>query len=227
VSSPHALFPLPNIRIFVKNCRRRSYKAKGIIINSGDCSHSLFYILSGSVAVIGEDTEGKEITLAYLNPGDFFGEVGLFEKNRRSARIRAKTKCELGEISYSKFFALSAKHPEFIFAVAQQISMRLAHTSRKACDLAFLDVSGRVARALIDLCDEPDAQKKSNGTHIRITRQELAKLAGCSREMAGRILKDLAARQLVSLYGKTIVVPKNNQQRLSLLYEDKPKQRKA
>ena len=105
--------------------------------------------------------------------------------------------------------------------------MRLAHTSRKACDLAFLDVSGRVARALIDLCDQPDAQKKSNGTHIRITRQELAKLAGCSREMAGRILKDLAARQLVSLYGKTIVVPKNNQQRLSLLYEDKPKQRKA
>ena len=159
MSSPHALFPLPNIRIFVKNCRRRSYKAKGIIINSGDCSHSLFYILSGSVAVIGEDTEGKEITLAYLNPGDFFGEMGLFEKNRRGARIRAKTKCELGEISYSKFFALSAKHPEFIFAVAQQISMRLAHTSRKACDLAFLDVSGRLARALIDLCDEPDAQK--------------------------------------------------------------------
>ena len=93
--------------------------------------------------------------------------------------------------------------------------MRLAHTSRKACDLAFVDVSGRVATILIDLCHEPDAQKKPNGIHIRITRQELAKLAGCSREMAGKAIKNLAARELVSLYGKTIVISENNQQRLS------------
>jgi CRP/FNR family cyclic AMP-dependent transcriptional regulator len=212
-------FPLRNIGQFLKHCRRRSYKARGIIIHFGDYSSSLFYILSGSVAVIGEDSDGKEITLAYLNPGDFFGEMGLFEKKPRSARIRAKTKCEIGEISYSQFFALSAKHPEFIFAVAQQISMRLAHTSRKACDLAFLDVSGRVATTLIDLCREPDAQKKPNGTHIRITRQELARLAGCSREMAGKVLKNLAARKLVSLYGKTIVIPASNQQKLSFLNE--------
>lgn len=84
--------------------------------------------------------------------------------------------------------------------------MRLEHTSRKACDLAFLDVSGRVASTLVDLCREPDAQKKPNGIHIRITRQEIAKLAGCSREMAGRILKDLEAKQLISLDGKTVVV---------------------
>ncbi|MGB2242727.1 MAG: cyclic nucleotide-binding domain-containing protein [Porticoccaceae bacterium] len=212
-------FPLRNIGQLLKHCRRRSYKARGIIIHLGDYSSSLFYILSGSVAVIGEDSDGKEITLAYLNPGDFFGEMGLFEKKCRSARIRAKTKCEVGEISYSNFFALSAKHPEFIFAVARQISMRLAHTSRKACDLAFLDVSGRVATTLIDLCHEPDAQKKPNGIHISITRQELAKLAGCSREMAGKVLKNLAARKLVSLYGKTIVIPNGNQQKLSFINE--------
>lgn len=80
MSSPHTLFPLPNIRIFVKNCRQPSYKAKRIIINSGDYSHSLFYFLSSSVSVIGEDTEGKEITLVYLNQGDFFGEMGLLRK---------------------------------------------------------------------------------------------------------------------------------------------------
>ena len=84
--------------------------------------------------------------------------------------------------------------------------MRLAHTSRKACDLAFLDVSGRVASALMDLCHEPDAEKKPNGVHIRITRREIARLVGCSREMAGRILKDLETKQLISLHGKTIIV---------------------
>ena len=62
--------------------------------------------------------------------------MGLFEKNRRSARIRAP-ECELAEISYRKFLNLSAKHPELMFALAQQMSNRLAHTSRKACDLAF------------------------------------------------------------------------------------------
>jgi CRP/FNR family cyclic AMP-dependent transcriptional regulator len=220
-------FPIRNIGFFLKNCRRRSYKPKGVIINTGDCSNSLFYILSGSVAVIVEDSDGKEITLTYLNPGDFVGEMGLFEENPRSALIRAKTKCELGEISYSKFFSLSAKHPEFIFAIARQISMRLARTYRKACDLAFLDVGGRVASTLIDLCHEPDAQIKTNGTYLRITRQEIARIAGCSREMVGKILKDLAANQFISLHGKTILVLNNNQQTLSIMPSKQalPKQR--
>ena len=183
--------------------------------------------MSGSVAVIVEDSDGKEITLTYLNPGDFVGEMGLFEENPRSALIRAKTKCELGEISYSKFFSLSAKHPEFIFAIARQISMRLARTYRKACDLAFLDVGGRVASTLINLCHEPDAQIKTNGTYLRITRQEIARIAGCSREMVGKILKDLAANQFISLHGKTIVVLNNNQQTLSIMPSKQalPKQR--
>jgi CRP/FNR family cyclic AMP-dependent transcriptional regulator len=116
--------------------------------------------------------------------------MGLFEQSSLIARIRAKTKCELAEISYRKFFSLSVKYPELIYTVARQISLRLANTSRKACDLAFLGVKKRIASALVDLCHELDAQKKIC-THIRITRLELAKLVGCSREMVGKILKDL------------------------------------
>lgn len=71
---------MKNIEVFLTSCRRRSYTAKGVIIHTGDYSNSLFYIISGSVAVIAEDSDGKEITLAYLNPGDFVGEMGLFEK---------------------------------------------------------------------------------------------------------------------------------------------------
>ena len=59
-------FPLRNIGIFLKYCRKRSYKAKGIIIHYGDRSNSLYYILSGSVAVVAEDSDGKEITLHTL-----------------------------------------------------------------------------------------------------------------------------------------------------------------
>lgn len=109
MSNPKITVANRNLVIFFKSCRHRSYKAKRVIIHSGDRSNSIFYILSGSVAVIVEDSDGKEITLTHLNSGDFVGEMGLFEKNRRSARIRAKTEYELAEISYRNFF-LSAQN---------------------------------------------------------------------------------------------------------------------
>lgn len=203
-------FPPENIENILNNCRKKTYKAKSIIIHLGDYSSSLFYIISGSVTAIAQDSDGKEITLAYLNSGDFIGEMGLFEQNRRSARIRAKTTCELAEISYRNFCALCIKYPELMFTLARQMSTRLAHTSRKACDLAFLGVRGRVTSALIDLCNEPDAVMKKNTMHIKITRQEIARLAGCSREMAGKILKDLESQELIKLSGKTIMITANN-----------------
>ena len=73
-------------------------------------------------------------------------------------------------------------------------------------DLAFTDVSGRVARALLDLCEQPDAMTHPDGMQIRITRQELGRIAGCSREMVGRVLKNLEEQHLITASGKTIVV---------------------
>jgi CRP/FNR family cyclic AMP-dependent transcriptional regulator len=72
--------------------------------------------------------------------------------------------------------------------------------------LAFLDVTGRVARTLLDLCKEPDAMTHPDGMQIKITRQEIGRIVGCSREMVGRVLKDLEERELVSVAAKTMVV---------------------
>jgi CRP/FNR family cyclic AMP-dependent transcriptional regulator len=69
-----------------------------------------------------------------------------------------------------------------------------------------MDVTGRVARTLIDLCKEPDAMTHPDGMQIRITRQELGRIVGCSREMVGRVLKSLEEQDLISASGKTIVV---------------------
>ncbi|MGB2260032.1 MAG: helix-turn-helix domain-containing protein, partial [Porticoccaceae bacterium] len=65
---------------------------------------------------------------------------------------------------------------------------------------------GRVARTLLDLCREPDAMTHPDGMQIKITRQEIGRIVGCSREMVGRVLKDLEERELVSVAGKTMVV---------------------
>ncbi|AQQ66582.1 cAMP-activated global transcriptional regulator CRP [Microbulbifer agarilyticus] len=195
-----------NIEDFLAHCHRRRYPAKSTIIYAGDRCESLYFIMRGSVTVLIEDDEGREMIVAYLNDGDFFGEMGLFDQDTRSAWVRTKTECEVAEISYTKFQELTRQHPEFLFNLATQMALRLRNTTRKVGDLAFLDVTGRVARTLLDLCNEPDAMTHPEGMQIKITRQEIGRIVGCSREMVGRVLKTLEEQGLVSVKGKTMVV---------------------
>lgn len=191
---------------FLENCRHKRFRAKSSIIKEGDPSLDLFYVISGSVSVLTEDDKGREIVLAYLNPGDFFGEIGLFDDDNRSAFVRARTNCEIAQMSYNKLKSLNSLFPELLLAIAAQMAVRLRKTSRKVTDLAFTDVQGRVARTLLDLCKEPDAMTHPDGMQIRITRQELGRIVGCSREMVGRVLKHLEEQHLIAVSGKTMVI---------------------
>ncbi len=201
---------LQNTERLLSHCQRRRFAAKTNIICAGDRSETLSFIVKGSVTILIEDEEGREMIIAYLNPGDFFGELGLFEpadeEHERSAWVRAKTECEVAEISYTKFRELASREPDILYALGSQMAQRLRNTTRKVGDLAFFDVTGRVARCLLDLCKQPDAMTHPDGMQIKITRQEIGRIVGCSREMVGRVLKDLEERSLVNVKGKTMVV---------------------
>jgi CRP/FNR family cyclic AMP-dependent transcriptional regulator len=197
----------PVLDRLLEQCRVRQYASKRPVIHAGAKSDALYLIVSGSVAVAIEDENGDEIVLDYLNRGDFFGEMGLFEPdNTRSARVRTRAESDIAEISYAHFRELVQDDPELLFALAGQITHRLERTSRKVGDLAFLDVTGRIARTLLDLCSQPDALTHPDGMQIKISRQEIGRIVGCSREMAGRVLKNLETQSLVTASGKTIVV---------------------
>ena len=196
----------PTIGRFLAHCHRRRYPTKTVIIYAGDKPDVLYFVVRGSVSVLIED-DGNEIVLAYLNAGDFFGEMGLFDETQeRTAWVRARSQCEIAEISYAKFRRLAQEDPEILFLLASQMACRLRRTSSNVGRLAFMDVSGRIAGTLLDLCKEPDAVTHPDGMQIRITRQELGRIVGCSREMAGRVLKSLESQGLISAKGKTIVV---------------------
>ncbi|MCY1293669.1 Cyclic AMP receptor-like protein [compost metagenome] len=202
---------LKNLDKLLAHCHRRRYTSKSTIIYAGDRCESLFFIIKGSVTVLIEDDDGREMIIGYLNTGDFFGEMGLFDKDdsikqERSAWVRAKGECEVAEISYAKFRELSQHDPEILFTLGSQMAERLRKTTRKVGDLAFLDVTGRVARTLLDLCQQPDAMTHPDGMQIKITRQEIGRIVGCSREMVGRVLKALEEQGLVYVKGKTMVV---------------------
>jgi CRP/FNR family transcriptional regulator, cyclic AMP receptor protein len=207
---PQILKTLPNVENFLRHCQRKDFKAKSTVLKQGEAGNSLLLILDGSVSVMVEDESepGHMLVIAYLNPGDFVGEMGLFDSEApvRSAMVVAKTQCEVAEISYERFHQIRNQFPDILYAVSRQLGIRLRQTTRKLSDLAFVDVSGRIAHTLLDLCREPDAMTHPDGMQIKITRQELGKIVGCSREMAGRVLKSLEEDGLVSVSGKTMVV---------------------
>jgi len=200
--------PVANMDAFLQHCQRRRYPAKSTIIFAGEQGESLFYIISGTVTVVLEDDEGREMIIAYINKDEFFGELGIFNEGdrNRSAWIRAKTDTEVAEISYSKFLELWRVYPEILFSIGSQIANRLKRTTRKVGDLAFMDVTGRVAGCLLELCKQPDAMTHPDGMQIKITRQEIGRIVGCSREMVGRVLKELEEQGLIEVHGKTMVI---------------------
>ena len=207
---------------FLSMCHRRKFPNKTSIIRPGDLANTLYYIVSGSVTISYENDEGKELVLAYLNKGDFIGEMGLFMKaERREVMVKSKEKTEVAEIGYLRLGQLfetdlkdDAKH--ILYAIGTQLTHRLLQTSRKVHRLAFLDVTGRIARTLMDLCKEPNALSHPDGTQIKVSRQELSRIVGCSREMAGRVLKDLQEQGNLAVKGHTIVVLHDRQDKPSI-----------
>jgi len=197
---------------FLSHCHIHKYPVRKELMKPGDPADTLMYILDGQLTVLLEDEDGKEIILAYLNKKEFIGEMGMFvEQPTRSVIIRTRTPCEIAEISYQRLNALLDNElrpyvKDFLFAVGKQLSDRLMSTSRKVSHLAFFDVTGRVASTLLDLCKQPDAMTHPDGMQIRITRQEIGRIVGCSREMVGRVLKNLEAQGLIRVKGKTMVI---------------------
>jgi CRP/FNR family transcriptional regulator, cyclic AMP receptor protein len=195
------------IEHLLEHCHHQHYAAKSIIIQQGEMADELFYIVKGSVTVSLQVHKGSELVLAYLNAGNFFGEIGLFNQyGRRSAVVRTRTACEIAQINYEKLRSLSSIYPELLPAIACQMAIRIRKTNRKVGDIAFTDVPGRTVRTLLDLCKEPDAMTHPQGIQIQITRQELGRIVGCSREMVGRTLKSLQEQHLIFVKGKSIVI---------------------
>ncbi|MBL6750427.1 MAG: cAMP-activated global transcriptional regulator CRP [Nevskia sp.] len=197
----------PVVQAFVSMAHKRSYPPRHTIVHAGDQPSTLYLILEGSVSVVVEDADGREMVLAYLNPGEFFGEMCLFPDQKvRTAIVRTRNPTLVAEVGYQAFRVFNREHPDIMFEVAGQLAARLRDTSRRLRDLTFLDVAGRLARTLLELTQQPDSQQTPRGVVVRISRQELARIVGCSREMAGRVLKKLEEDGLVSTQGRSIMV---------------------
>ena len=135
--------------------------------------------------------ESAQLTYAeFVRLQRIFGSAQITDASQPLSWLRMiKTPWEIGQMRLSA-----------------QLARRLASTSSKVGNLAFLDVTGRIAQTLVNLAHQPEAMTHPDGMQIKITRQEIGQIVGCSRETVGRILKMMEEDHLISAHGKTIVV---------------------
>jgi len=197
----------PELSKLLQYATKKRYANKQWILQEGAPSTALFYLIKGSVTVLVKDEEGGELILAYLDEGEFFGELNICDSSLpRSASVRAYGDCEVAIFHYERVWPLLRDDPVLLWNLFRQTAHRLRMASRKLGDLAFVDAAGRIARALLELAESQRAITHPDGMLIRITREELGKLVNCSRQLAGQVLQNLEAQGLISASGKSIVI---------------------
>jgi len=191
------------LRLLATLVTRKSVSRGTTVMVAGDPTDSLYIVISGRLKVMMSDAEGKEVILAILGSGEFFGEMGLIDDAPRSASVVAIESCELLCVTKRDFKRCLAENFEMSMAVMRGLVKRLREADRKINSLALLDVYGRVARLLIDMSEEVDGQKVVTK---RLPKQDIAKMIGASREMVSRVMKDLQLGGFIETRGSTIVL---------------------
>src|SRR5438874_3214185 len=181
-------FPEDQLRMLSTMVTRRSAPRSTTIMAGGDATDSLYIVLSGRLKVMMSDSDGKEVILSILGPGEFFGEMGLIDDEPRSASVVTIEPCELLFISKRDFKKCLLENSDMSMAVMRGLVRRLREADRKIGSLALLDVYGRVARLLLDMAENVNGEKVVTK---RLPKQDIAKMIGASREMVSRVMKDL------------------------------------
>jgi CRP/FNR family transcriptional regulator/CRP/FNR family cyclic AMP-dependent transcriptional regulator len=171
--------------------REQHYRKNVTIFHINDPGTALFILKSGLVKITIEDQSGREIILRILYPTDFFGEMALIDGMPRSATVTTQEPSDALIIYREQFVGLIEKSPKILLDMAAVLSRRLRKVNELIRSLAFYDVYGKVARVLLNLVTERGrATERGTVIDLRLTQQELAELAGMSRETMTRTLRD-------------------------------------
>lgn len=192
--------------MFLAKSRARSFRARSLILEPGGNTASAFLLVKGS-AQLEMESDGKVLILSLLKPGDLFGELPFpADVDGHQLSVYARSECQVASMPASQFKSMVMEKPEMLMDVCSQLYDRLSSVTRKVGDFAFLDIPSRIVSVIQDLVHASFAVKTNEGTLLPVTRQDLGRLAGCSRETAGRVLKMLEEEGLVSCSGRNITV---------------------
>jgi CRP-like cAMP-binding protein len=186
---------------------KRRYRRGEIVVEQGKKSNALFILLNGRARVLTSDSRGREVILAVLEAGDYVGEMSLIDNQSHSATVRCEVQSDMLILGRPEFARCLPENSSLSYAIMRGLVSRLRSADRQIESLALLDVYGRVARTLLDMAeDDADGQKIIRG---KVSRQDMAKIVGASREMVSRVMKDLEERGVIETLENGSVVLKN------------------
>lgn len=173
------------------------------VVRAGETADALLIMLTGRAKVTNFDEEGREVILAWLGPGEFFGEMGLIDDSPRSASIIAVENCELMVLGKQEFQRCMQDNFQVAQKLMQILVRRLREADRHIESLALLDVYGRVARLLLDLSEEEGGRRV---VRQKISKQDMARMIGASREMVSKVMRDLELGGYIVPQGDLIII---------------------
>ena len=176
---------------------KQRFKRGEILVEQGRMSNALYIVLSGRTRVVMTDNKGREVILATLKSGDYVGEMSLIDNEPHSATVVADEQVDVLVLGRDSFMRCLGENMEMAHSVMRVLVQRLRKASQNISSLALVGVYGRVAKVLLDSAT-PDA---GGALLIRdkVSRQDLAKMVGASREMVSRVMKDFEEQGFIAL----------------------------
>ena len=177
----------------------RSFEPGQLVFREGDDSDTCYIVRDGQARAIRSHSDGRTITLATFGPGDIFGELAMFEDERRSATIEAIEPTTVVGVLGGDMRRLMSEHPGIAMRLAVALAGRLRETNERLSRQSFQTVQSRVAVVLSQLVQaEVDAGRADGDVLVTATQADLAQLAGSSRESASRFLAVLERAGVIS-----------------------------
>jgi CRP/FNR family transcriptional regulator, cyclic AMP receptor protein len=178
----------------------RSHDAQEVIFREGDDSDTCYVVRSGHARAIRQHSDGRTITLARFGPGDIFGELAMFDDERRSATVEALDDLRTVAIPGSAMRGLLQRHPEIAVKLVIALGRRLRAANERLSRQSFQTVQSRVAAVLDQLVEQARSEGEAGARDVLVTatQAELAQLAGSSRESASRFLAVLERAGVIS-----------------------------
>ena len=167
----------------------RTFGPGQLVVREGDTGDTCYLVRAGHFRAVREHSDGRTITLATFGPGDIFGELAMFDAERRSATVEALEDSEVGAILGADMRRLLNAHPDIAVKLLGALSRRLRETNERLTRQSFQTVQSRVASVLAELVAAARAEGAAEAdVLITATQADLAQLAGSSRESASRFL---------------------------------------
>ncbi len=187
-------------------------KKKQPIYLAGDPSENLYFLKEGRVKITRIDESGKEFTLTLLEPGEIFGELGLFDDSPRETTAVALEDSIICLMKRQDFEKYAAQKPDLSLKLTKLMGLRLRQIENRIEELLFRDVPSRLARLLLRLVDQhPRQTKQGVRINIKLSQQELANLIGATREMTSMVLNSFKKQGLINVEAKYIYIMNRNQ----------------